>query len=744
MSMEAALQTYFSEANELIDEMENDLLALEQDASDELLNSIFRAAHTIKGSAGIFGLDDIVEFTHVVENVLDKLRDHELNVSSALVSLLFRCRDHIQSLLQAEQEEAHQADHELGKSLLKELNAYLGATTEAPPSASIEEEVQASTSLASNAMQRYVQHLTEEDEARANVERMADQDVKNDLWHISLRFGINSFRDGMDPLSFISYLSKLGKIKQIRTLADHFPTLDNYDAESCYLGFEIRLDSQAAKQEIEDVFEFVQEDSDITIIPPHSTLSQYIELINSMPDVDLKIGEILLECGALTKRELAAALQQQAQHANTSSDNQQAVPIGDIITESSTQLSPVLEAAVRKQSQVRESIAREQKSLRVDADKLDLLINYVGELVTAGAGAALHAQALNDPGMLESIAAVNSLLEEVRDAALNLRMVAIGATFTRFQRVVRDVSKDLGKNVELSIMGAETELDKSVVEKIADPLMHLVRNAMDHGLETPEKRLAAGKSEHGELLLNAYHDSGNIVIEVCDDGAGIDVDKLRAKAVSKGLIAEEAVLEKHELLQLIFEPGLSTAQAVSNLSGRGVGMDVVRRNITELRGRIEVDSDLGKGTTVRIILPLTLAIIDGFLIGVADQSFVIPLDTVSECVELDINENHPEYIDLRGQVLPLVDLRTTFDLSGNLPKRQSVVVVQSGHQSAGIIVDRLMGELQTVIKPLGQIFGQSETLAGSTILGSGAVALILDVQGLIEHASKPVNKLATH
>lgn len=736
MSMEAALQTYFSEANELIDQMEADLLSIEQEANDDVLNSIFRAAHTIKGSAGIFGLDNIVEFTHVVENVLDKMRDHELSVSSNLISLLFSCRDHINALLQSEQH-GGEVDFENGKQLIVQLHEYLGANDSPAP---VEETPTiASDSGEQNAMERYVQHLTEVEETNDRVERLVEKGVQNDLWHISLRFGMNSFRDGMDPLSFISYLAQLGKVIEIRTLADNFPDVDNFDAESCYLGFEIRLDSTASKQEIEDVFEFIQDDSDIVIIPPNSTLSQYIDLINSMPDVDLKIGEILLECGALTKRELSAALQQQAQHANTSTDSTQSPPLGDIISQGSTQLSPVLEAAVRKQSQVRDTIAREQKSLRVDAEKLDLLINYVGELVTAGAGAALHAQALNNPGMLESIAGVNTLLEQVRDAALNLRMVAIGATFTRFQRVVRDVSNELGKDIGLSIMGAETELDKSVVEKIADPLMHLVRNAMDHGLELPESRLAAGKSAAGELLLNAYHDSGNIVIEVCDDGAGIDTQKLRAKAIEKGIIAEDSVLDKQELLMLIFEPGLSTAKAVSNLSGRGVGMDVVKRNITELRGRIELDSDVGQGTTVRIILPLTLAIIDGFLIGVADENFVIPLDAVSECVELDIHDSHPEYIDLRGQVLPLIDLRQTFTLSGNLPKRQSVVVVQSGQHSAGIIVDRLMGELQTVIKPLGQIFGHADTLSGSTILGSGAVALILDVQGLIEHASKYIS-----
>jgi two-component system chemotaxis sensor kinase CheA len=335
-------------------------------------------------------------------------------------------------------------------------------------------------------------------------------------------------------------------------------------------------------------------------------------------------------------------------------------------------------------------------------------------------------------------------VEEVRDSALTLRMVQIGATFNRFQRVVRDVSKELGKDIELVISGAETELDKTVVEKIGDPLTHLVRNSMDHGIESAEVRLANGKPAKGTLRLNAYHDSGSIVIEVSDDGGGLKKDRILQKAIEKGLVAPDANLTDKEIFNLIFEAGFSTSDAVSNLSGRGVGMDVVRRNINALRGTIDIESAQGEGTTIRIRLPLTLAIIDGFLVGVGTSSFVIPLDLVVECIELSDEDRRAgeerNYLSLRGQVLPYMRLRDLFDVKGDQVRRENVVVVQYGNARAGLVVDALLGEFQTVIKPMGRIFSHVNGIGGSTILGSGEVALILDVPRLVQLVTTQVEK----
>jgi two-component system chemotaxis sensor kinase CheA len=320
-------------------------------------------------------------------------------------------------------------------------------------------------------------------------------------------------------------------------------------------------------------------------------------------------------------------------------------------------------------------------------------------------------------------------------------MVQIGETFTRFQRVVRDVSKELGKDITLIINGAETELDKTVVEKIGDPLMHLVRNSMDHGIEKAEVRAQRGKPLQGTIELNAYHDSGSIVIEVSDDGGGLNKDRILSKAIEKGIVPENHSLTDPEIYKLIFAAGFSTAEQVTNLSGRGVGMDVVRQNIEALRGTISIDSEAGVGSSMSIRLPLTLAIIDGFLVQVAQSSFVIPLDMVVECIELSADdraqEDNRNYINLRGEVLPYIRLRDYFEIDkgfeigGEFSGRENIVVVRYAGVKAGIVVDTLHGEFQTVIKPLGKIFSHIRGIGGSTILGSGDVALIIDIAGLI-------------
>lgn len=393
-----------------------------------------------------------------------------------------------------------------------------------------------------------------------------------------------------------------------------------------------------------------------------------------------------------------------------------------------------MKAALDKQKQVKEHKSNEANLIRIDADKLDQLINLVGELIIAGASTNLIAQRTGEADLLEATATMSRLVEEVRDSALKLRMVQIGATFNRFQRVVRDVSRELGKDIELAINGAETELDKTVVEKIGDPLTHLVRNSMDHGIEPAEVRVARGKPTKGMLTLNAHHDAGSIVIEVSDDGGGLNKQRILKKAIERGLVSEGDNLSDKEIYNLIFEAGFSTAETVSNLSGRGVGMDVVRRNITALRGTVDLDSVEGQGTVVRIRLPLTLAIIDGFLVGVGSAVYVVPLDMVVECIERTAWENaggDGRYLNLRGEVLPFLRLREHFEVEGEPARRENVVVVRYGEHKVGLVVDRLLGEFQTVIKPLGKVFNRISGIGGFTILGSGEVALILDVPGLM-------------
>ncbi|MDP2099805.1 MAG: chemotaxis protein CheA [Methylobacter sp.] len=702
------LQSFVIECRELLEAMEEALLIVEQAAEDpEIINAIFRAAHTIKGSAGMFGLDPIVAFTHAAESVLDQVRSGDIAMTSALAALFIEAHDHLILLIGhvADGSEPSGETDTHGQALIKQLEAYLGGAAVAEPSADMPTIHQ------------------------STVEREESDAVGTDHWHISLRFGTEVFRNGMDPFSFVRCLSSLGTVVQLVTLIDAIPPAQEMDPESCYLGFEISFSSAADKVAIDAIFNFVRSDCLIRILPPRSKISEYQRLILDLPEEEMRLGEILVNCGTLTPEELDHILRLQAEHGDEPPRR-----IGEVLVEQQLVSPPVVEAALEKQKQVKENKKAEANLIRVDADKLDELINLVGELIIAGAGTNLIARRAHMADLTESTATLSRLVEEVRDSALALRMVQIGGTFNRFQRVVRDVSKELGKDVDLVISGGDTELDKTVVEKIGDPLTHLVRNSMDHGIESAELRLARGKPAKGTLKLNAYHDAGSIVIEVSDDGGGLNKEKILSKAIERGLISADVSLTDKEIYKLIFEAGFSTADTVSNLSGRGVGMDVVRRNIQALRGSIDLDSIEGQGSTIRIRLPLTLAIIEGFMVGVGNAAYVIPLDMVVECIELRAwasDEGDGQYLNLRGEVLPYRRLRDHFDSEGDMVQRENVVVVRYGEHKAGLVVDKLMGEFQTVIKPLGKLFKSEKSIGGFTILGSGEVALIVDVPGLM-------------
>ena len=718
--MDEITSVFIQESREQLAEMESGLLQLEQNPDDhDNINSIFRAAHTIKGGSGVIECHFIETFTHRVENLLDALRNNELAVSPPLATLLLECCDHMVSLIDVLAAEGENPDAGLqasGDALTERLKEFLDSIGTPDIAAA---------------------NLTLQDNT-VEVETSGGGIVLTDSWHISVRFGENVLRGGMDPLSFIRYLSTLGEILGIETMTDAMPAAAEMDPESCYIGFEIQLQTRSSKADIERVFDFVREDCDLRILAPNSKLSEYIKHIQELPEDTMRLGEILVRCGALTQAEVEQGLS--AQKVSTESvdaDEEKPQPqLGEILIDNKVVHKEIVDAAVSKQAQVSDKKAKEARLVRVQADKLDQLIDLVGELVIAGASANLLAQKSKQGDLVEATSVLSRLVENIRDSALQLRMVQIGETFTRFNRVVRDVSKELGKEIELVISGAETELDKTVVEKIGDPLMHLVRNSLDHGIEPTAVRLERGKPACGHVSLNAYHDSGSIVIEISDDGGGLNKEKITAKALERGIIQPGETLSDSEIVNLIFEPGFSTVEKVSNLSGRGVGMDVVRRNIQGLRGAVDVASVEGEGATFTIRLPLTLAIIDGFLVGVDKAAYVIPLDTVVECIELKNLPSDRNFMNLRGEALPFIRLRELFEVPGECPPRESIVVVQFAGQRAGIVVDQLMGEFQTVIKPLGVMFRHLRGIGGSTILGSGEVALILDVAALVHTVSQ--------
>ena len=720
--MDAALETFSQEAEELLSEMEDSLLVLENTPDDsETINSVFRAMHTIKGSSGLFGFDRVVAFTHEAETVLDQVRNGDRSIDNDLISILLDCKDHTSRLLE---HCLNDNDAELPNELETTGNLIISRLT----GKNEQEEKQVATCNTADDFQ---------------VENEGG-DLSADNWLIALTFQQDALRNGMDPLSFIRYLKTLGDIEQIITLSPELPAGEKMDPESCYLHFKIIFKSNASKQEIEDVFEFASDDCDIKILPPNSKIDNYIELLEGLPEDHVgRLGEMLIQIGALTTNDVSKAIQNQIDvDSDVDGGEVEAKPLGEILVEQQVVQPIVVEQALKKQEQTKQKIASESTYIRVDSNKLGHLINLVGELVISGAAMNLMVErhGLND--VEEVAASMNSLVSDIRDTALELRMVPIGETFSRFRRVVRDVSNELNKDIALTITGGETELDKTVVEKINDPLTHLIRNSLDHGIETPEQRTAAGKPAQGNIQLNAYHESGHIVIQIVDDGGGLNTEKILAKAIANGLILEDHDLSQQEIFNLIFEAGLSTKQQASNLSGRGVGMDVVKRNIEALRGSVSIDSEEGDGTTITIQLPLTLAIIDGFMVETEQERYIIPLSMVDECVEMDANEweidTVQHYVNLRGEVLPYLHLGDYFHnrKSQKNDKRESLVVVRFGQTKVGFVVEELHGEHQTVIKPLGKVFESLKGITGATVLGDGNVALILDVQGLMQVAIK--------
>ncbi len=644
MELDQARGVFVQEARELLTDMEAALLEIEEcGVSGPRINAVFRAAHTIKGAAGLFALELIVDFTHCMESVLVRVRNDELAMDPALCALMLRCGDYMAHLIDALEagDTLADPDPQTRAALLDALQRHLAPASGAGASGPVPDATPAPPPGGRD-------------------------------WRIVLHPGADLLRQGLDPLPFIDYLERHGEIERIATLSERLPAFAELDPEACYLGFEIVLRQAADRDTLLRSFEFIAEDSRIEIVP------------------------------------LAAAGADIANIADTA--------------------APAAGVAARRAAERRPS---EQSMVKVEARKLDELIDAVGEMVIASAGSRVLAARNGDPSLREALAEMEALVERIRDRSLELRMTPIGDVFQRFPRVVRDLAQELGKKIELSISGADAELDKSMVDKLSDPLLHIVRNAIDHGIEATADRRAAGKPEHGRLHLNAFHESGSIVVEISDDGRGLDRARIRAKAVEKGLLAADATLSEEETFALIFAPGFSTAEQVTDISGRGVGMDVVRQNIEQLRGSVQIESRAGLSTTFRIQLPLTLAIIDGFQVAVGAASFILPLDLIEECVDVSGRADDGHVVALRGEALPVIELAAAFGIGQAGAKGRSLVVVRYGNRRAGILVDRFVGEMQAVIKPLGRLLRGVRGLGGSTILGDGSVALILDIPNLI-------------
>jgi two-component system chemotaxis sensor kinase CheA len=514
-------------------------------------------------------------------------------------------------------------------------------------------------------------------------------------------------------------------------MACDVPSLAELDAEVCYLNWDLVLTSDRGRNAIDDVFIFVMEDWDISI--------EIVDDGNHWSDTpeNRPIGEILVERGDARPEQVAHAREKQKR-------------IGEILSESEHIQPDKIRSALKEQQVVREVQKQRQEqagvaNVKVPADKLDILMDLVGELVIAQARLNQTANDMHNPVLTSVAEDMERLTTELRDNTLGLRMLPIGTTFARFRRLVRDLSNELGKQIELVTEGAETELDKTVIDRLGDPLVHLIRNSIDHGIETPERRQAAGKPARGTVKLSAIHSESHVVIRIEDDGAGLDAGAIRAKAIERGVLSEDARPSTQELYNLVFDAGFSTAKTVSSVSGRGVGMDVVKRSIDALRGKVSIDSRPGEGSTVTVELPLTLAIIEGLLVEVDDEHYVLPLSLVEECIELSEDEvahsNGNRLIEVRGELVPYMRLRENFGRSGRLPVIEQIVVTRLGETRFGFTVDKVIGQHQTVIKGLGKMYEGVSGLAGATILGDGAVALILDAHKLMQSAVETSSRI---
>lgn len=516
---------------------------------------------------------------------------------------------------------------------------------------------------------------------------------------------------GTNPLTLLNELRALGECEVKADLAA-VPLLETLQADRCHIAWEVILTTDKGLNAIKDVFMFVEDGS------------------------DLQIGKADASAETAEKPVTAAASPARPTMLNPaelgSAEQGGGVP------------SPKVQATAIAEQVVRRTVSKESM-VRVPSERLDRLVNLVGELVMNQSRLSQVSASVNVANLSAPVEELERLVDELRDNVLSIRMMPIGTTFSRFKRLVHDLSEELGKEIELVLEGAETELDKTVIDQLGDPLVHLIRNSIDHGIEAPESRVRAGKPRRGTLRLAAAHVGSNVIITISDDGRGIDTEAIRAKAIEKGLIAAEAKLSQRETYDLIFRPGFSTAKEVTSVSGRGVGMDVVKRQFEALRGQVAISSDPGTGTTVTLTLPLTLAIIDGLLVEVAGDQFIVPMAVVTENVELPRAErsrnNGRNIVSVRGELVPYVRLRETFSINTPDLDIEKIVIARHGDDRVGVVVDRVLGSHQTVIQPLGRFYRGIELISGATIMGNGRVALILDLGGLVRVANEQCSRV---
>ena len=715
--------SFKEEAYELLNELEGDLLELEENPdSVEQVSSIFRSMHTIKGSAAMFGFQHISEFAHDIENRLDEVREGNLRVSQELIDLILKARDHIRLLLEEDDPPPKELQN-ASVAILEEVHRLGGPSPDQGITVPTEEPGDLDRIGAEEAAGDARTAAAAGDGAVGGEAGEAGEAGTDELDHrvtyrVEFRPRPEIYLSGSRPLLLLQELSELGDYSAV-PYTEGIPALDELDPESCLISWDAFVTTMKPRNALEDIFLFVQDTADVRI-------SVADEFADEEDAPSPRIGEILRSRGAADEIVIEQVARGQRR-------------LGELLVEKGVDPHAV-EGALKEQQHV--SRARERahedlasSSIRVNAEKLDNLVDLVGELVTLQARLSQTAAELKRADLTTVAEGVERLTNELRDSTMSIRMVPIGTTFSRFRRVVRDLGQELGKEVEMVTSGGETELDKTVIDRLNEPLVHIIRNAIDHGVESPDERERAEKPRKGTLTLSAEHVGASVVIRVADDGKGFDPQGIIEHARARGVVDAATEISEHEAYQLVFQPGFSTVDSVTSVSGRGVGMDVVKREIEGFGGSVSVESEHGAGSAIVLTIPLTLAIIDGLLVEVADESYVFPLAAVEECIELGAEErgrNGQDIINNRGEVLPYVRLRSIFDFAESEETIEQVVVVNSPSGKVGFVVDEIVGDFQTVIKNLGKLYRDIEGISGATILGDGSVAFILDIQRLSE------------
>ncbi len=672
---------FLDEASDLVSQLEQALLTLEQDMGNpELVDSIFRIMHSLKGGGGMFGFDNISNYTHRLENMYDLVRQKKLKVTREMLDITFESADHISSMLNDD-----------------------GSKTE---------EIKKNEEILNSRIEAIL------DGDSMSVVTVGDSvEVKPGLasYYVKVKPYEHIQRNGTNPLLLIDELVGLGRAK-VNIFYSNIPDFESLVFDDTYIWWEVILATESDIDAIKDVFIFVEDDCEI--------------VIKKLADGDVFSFdgiEPLLQCS----HDFPFDLEKITSLANTI----------QALEKAKTETAQAAAAKEDKGDEHIKKFAKEStiSGIRVASEKIDSLMNLVSELITTQAGLNLYADRAKNAELTRIAEGLENISRQLRDTAFSITLIPIDYLVVRFRRLVRDLSREVGKEIEFEARGAEVELDKSLIEGISEPLMHILRNSVDHGIETAAERKAAGKSPTGKITLSAYYSGSQVIIAVTDDGQGMNPEKIRRKAIEKGLVAPDAQMSDKEAIDLIFMPGFSTSEKVTNISGRGVGMDVVKRKVSDIRGTVSVSSELGEGTTITISLPLTLSIIDGMLVRIADVDYIIPLsviDTIFAVEHEKIVSSFQNVINIEGVQYPFYYLRDEFAIPGDAPEREEIIMVKYEDRKIGIVVDNITGEYQAVLKPLGKLYRNQDIFSGASILGDGTVALVLDTHKVINQFTR--------